>query len=119
MNTITYDTDTVTPSQIDGWEESFDSGNVLHPLMLGGVEVTHAPHGPRRFTLKLVFRVEADAIACAQLHRSAPYLDLESDERALPNCRYVLADDGKVTIELDNETRNVWLVTVDAVEVDS
>lgn len=119
MNTISYGSVTVIPTQIDGWSDAFESGNLLHPLIAGDVEVTHAPHGPRRFTLRLVFPVEADAMGCVQLHHAAPFLDLESDERVIPNCRYVLDENGGVRVELDDVTRDVWVVFVDAVEVSS
>ncbi len=89
----------------------------MHRLIGGGVEFTYAPPAPRTFTLTLVFPLEADALACAELHRTAPFLDLASDDRTIANGRYTVADGGRVSVDLDDETRDVWVVRVDAMEV--
>lgn len=117
--TVSYAGTTFTPEQVDGWRQSFEARNIVHELIGGGIEVTHAPPAPRTFTLSLIFTDEADAAGCAQLHRDAPYIDLASDDRALVNGRYVLAEGAAVAVELDAETRDVWIVTVDATEVAS
>lgn len=116
--TLTYGSDTFTPDLVDGWEQSRDSSNIVHRLLAGGVEVTHAPAGPRTFTMRLVFADEAAALGAAELHRTAPYIDLESADRAVANGRYVVGEGGRVAVALDAATRDVWVVTVDATEVD-
>lgn len=113
--TISYGSESFTPVTVDGWAQESESRTIVHELISGDIEVTHAPGGPRTFTMQLVFPVEADAAGCAELHRTAPYLDLVTDERVLPNGRYVVT--GRVGVELDDETRDVWVVTVDATEV--
>lgn len=115
--TVSYAGTTFTPDQVDGWRQIVESRNVVHAVIGGGIEVTHAPAAPRTFQLRLIFALEADAAGCAQLHRDAPYLDLASDERVLVNGRYVLAGGGGVAVDLDDETRDAWVVTVDATEV--
>ena len=114
---IAYGQTVVTPTVVDGWEQEHESSTTVHRLISGGTEVTHAPAGPRTFTLKLVFPVEADAAACVDLHRTAPFLDLTSTDRTFVNGRYVVAEGGRVAVDLDDVTRNVWVVTVDATEV--
>ncbi|GAA3948937.1 hypothetical protein [Microbacterium soli] len=116
--TVSYGASTFAPVQVDGWEQQRESRTVVHQLLAGGVEVTHRPAAPRTFTLTLIFPDEADAAGCADLHRTAPYLDLVSDERALVNGRYVLAEGAVVTVALDEDTRDIWVVTVEATEVD-
>ena len=117
MTTIAYGQVSFTPLEVDGWSEAHESSTLMHRLIGGGVEFTHAPAIPRTFTLKLVFPGEADALGCAALHRTAPYLDLTSSEREIANGRYTVADGGRVSVDLDDETRDVWVVTVDAREV--
>lgn len=114
---VSYGAGAFTPDQVDGWREETESRRIVHAVIGGGVEVTHAPSAPRTFELRLIFASEADAAGCAQLHRDAPYIDLASTDRALVNGRYVLDEGARCTVELDGETRDVWVVTVEATEV--
>lgn len=115
--TISYGETAFEPQQVDGWEQEYEPRSIVHYLLAGGIEVTHAPPAQRTMVLKLVFVSEADAAGCLELHKTAPYIDLYSDVRALVNGRYVVADGGTVQLELDDKTRDVWIVTVDATEV--
>lgn len=119
MNTITDGTTTVEPLTIDGWDQSRASRNLAHPYIDGGQDYTIVTPSDRRGTLTLVFTAEEDALTCEAMHIAAPFLDLASDERTIANMRYVLSDGGQLGVQLDPETRDVWLVTVDFSEVTS
>jgi hypothetical protein len=51
------------------------------------------------------------------MHRTAPYIDLASDDRAIANMRYVLSEGGQLAVTLDDATRDVWTLSVDYREV--
>ena len=115
--TLTYAGVSITPRLVLGWEQTRDSLNLEHPLIGGGREVTHTPPTLRAGTLQLFFITEAEALDAEAMHRTAPYLDMASDDRAIANMRYVLADGGQLGIVLDDNTRDVWTVSVDYREV--
>lgn len=115
--TLTYDATTVTPLNVDGWSQTRDSGTLRHDYIDGSVDYTIRAMGPRTGTLSLLFTSEAEALSCEALHQTAPYIDIVSDERDIANGRYVVADGGAVGVELDDETRDLWVVTVDFSEV--
>lgn len=115
--TLTYSTVTVIPRLVLGWEQQRDSLNLEHPLIGGGRDITHTPPALRHGTLHLLFVTEPDVLAAEQLHRTAPYIDLTTDDRAIANMRYVTSDGGQIGITLDENTRNVWTLDVDYREV--
>lgn len=114
--TVEYGAVTLTPQVVDGWQQSRPSRVREHELIGGGSEFTRTRPGPRRGTLTLVFASEEDAAAADLLHTTAPYVDLASDDRDLVNMRYIVT--GDINVDLDPETRDVWVVTVGYTEVE-
>ena len=117
--TLTYSGVTVFPELVLGWSQTRDSQNLEHPLIGGGRDITHTPPTLRSGTLELLFITEPEVLIAEQLHRTAPYIDLASDDRAIANGRYVLADGGRLGVELDDDTRKVWTLSVDYREVNA
>lgn len=116
--TFSYGGTTVAPVLVDGWAQARGSRNIAHDLIGGGVEITHTPPRPRAGTIRAVFRDEQTALQAEQLHVTAPYIDLASDDREIANGRYVVAE-GDIGLELDDQTRDLWLLTVAFIEVTS
>ena len=115
--TLTYSSVTITPELVLEWQQARDSLNLEHPLIGGGRDITHTPPGLRSGTLRLLFITEPEVLDAEYLHRTAPYIDLASDDRAIANMRYVLQEGGQLGVQLDDDTRNVWTLTVDYREV--
>jgi hypothetical protein len=115
--TLTYSGVTVTPRLVLGWDQTRESLNLEHPLIGGGRDITHTPPTLRSGTLELLFITEAEVLDAENLHRTAPYIDIESDDRDIANGRYVLADGGQLAIALDDGTRDVWTLSIDYREV--
>lgn len=115
--TLSYGGTVLTPTLVLGWTHTRDSRNLEHPLIGGGADITLAPVTLRRGTLALLFDTEEDVLAAEQLHRDAPYVDIASDERTVPNMRYVLGDAGALVLTLEDATRSLWTLDVDWLEV--
>ena len=116
-STLSYGGITVLPRLVLGWQQARDSLNLEHPLIGGGRDITHTPPTLRSGTLQLLFVTEPEVLDAEAMHRTAPYLDLASDDRVIANMRYVLADGGQLGVTLDDDTRDVWTLTVDYREV--
>lgn len=109
--------DTFTPTLMDGYTmRRTGTSNVIRvPGRAKPVVVLH-PVGSRAGSLRFVVDTEARAIAFdALLSRGAIYTLTDTD-RGIVGMDFAVDGEG-VTVELDGETRAVWLVTVAAVEV--
>lgn len=115
MNTISDGTTTVTPDQIDGWSSSNASRNIVHQIIGGGEDdLSLFPASPRRGQIKAVFSSEADAETCRVLHLAPRTFTFATTDRDL-GIQYVV--DGDVQVDLDDETRDLWVVTIPFREV--
>jgi hypothetical protein len=108
-------TETTTPELVDGYSATRTTGNVIIPILGGGIAVTMRPAQPRSGTLRLFYPDEADAAAAAAMHALVGTFTLTSDER--DSIEMTFATSGQITIELDDETRDLWVVSVDYQEL--
>lgn len=140
VSSITHGADTIYPSVVDGWMSTRTRPNRVTPIVgAETVAVTTRPAGLRRGTLKLVFGDAAatgseyviidgiivpaedapinpaeDASRDAELlHATGTgVFHLSDPDRASLDLFYVVDQDGAITRELDDATRDVWIVTV-------
>jgi hypothetical protein len=106
---------TTTPELILGYQASRESRNVVHDLIGGGIAITLVEPRPRSGVLRLFYQVEADAFAALALHTRETTFFLSSDDRPHINMTYVL--DGAGDIELDEDTKDKWIVPIGFQEV--
>lgn len=119
--TISDGTITVTPTVIDGYNSTRESTTLAHEVPGSAwPDIVLRPAGPQRGTLRLGFAGSGSEVAsliAQQLHASGSVLALASTDRSTVAMSYVLAPGGRVTRELDDTTRDAWIVTADFLEV--
>jgi len=106
---------TTTPALVLGYQTARTSRNIIHDLLSGEVGVALVAPRPRSGTLELLYPVEADAFTALNLHAEETVFTLTDTDRASVAMSYVV--DGDITIELDDETRDHWVVSVGYQEV--
>jgi hypothetical protein len=107
---------TITPLVVDGYESGRESGNIVHRIIgVASPDVTFRPALLRAGTLRLVFPVEADADAAVAFHAAGTVFAFEDSDRPSLAMSYVTS--GRISCALDDETRDVWVVSVDYQEV--
>lgn len=116
---ITHEADTITPTQVLGYSAEREAGNVVHPILgRSNPDVTLRPASLRTGTLSLGFQgdtSEEDSAECAEIHAVGGVFSIFSTERATVEMSYV--SNGRITRELDDESRDAWVVTVDFQEI--
>lgn len=91
------------------------SRNVVHDLIGGGISVSLVQPRPRAGELRLLYETEAAADAALRLHyQEATFTLVESDR---PTLNMTYAVDGDLAIELDDQTLEVWIVTIGYQEI--
>lgn len=109
-------TDSTSPLTMLGYQTARESQNIVHDLIGGGIAVTLIRPRPRKGTLELGYVLEADAVAAVALHSRETTFTLSDSDRASVSMTYVV--DGSVSLELDDESRDRWIVSVDYQEVE-
>lgn len=122
MNTITMleSPGTVsTPVLIDGFESTVDSNHIGHKLANGRTVPEFRTPSLRKGTLRLVYGTDESASRAAELMLiSGQTFQLDSTDRpSLDNLVFWVP--GRIGRALDDETRDVWIVTVDFEELDT
>jgi len=116
--TITQGASSVSPSLVLGYKSTRQAGNLIHPIIQRtDPDVTLAPAGLRTGTLELFCLDLAQALEVETLHAGAGVCQLEDTDLPALNMLYVAA--GAIGLELDDETRLRWVVSVDYQEVAS
>jgi hypothetical protein len=110
VDAITHSSGTLTPTVVDGYSAERETRTIVHPL-LGREDdaVTFRPSGLRKGTLPLVFASEADAAEALEVLATPQVLSFLSDDRPTLNMTFVIVSPG-ASLDLDAQTRNVWLV---------
>lgn len=108
--------DTTSPLLVLGYEASRRSRNTTRDLLSGDIAVVMNSPRPRSGTLELLYDVEGDAFAAVNIHAQETTFTLETDDRVSVGMTYVLGE-GDVTIALDDETRDAWVVSVPFQEI--
>lgn len=141
VTSITHGSDNIYPQVVDGWSSTRTRPNRISPIVGSeNVSVTVRPAGLRRGTLRMIFGDSVstggsgyaiidgilvslddvpvtpaeDASRTAELlHATGTGIfHLSDPDRPTLDLYYVVDQDGAITRELDDETRDVWIVTV-------
>lgn len=116
-STITHTTGTLTPAVVDGWRMSREARSRVHTILgRSAPDVTLRPAGMRKGALRCVFATEATAAAAVAVFATPQVLTFTDTDRPLLAGSFVVAD-GDIELELDDTTRNTWVVTVPFQEV--
>lgn len=116
--TITHAGGTITPQLIDGYESTSEGRSVAHEILgTSRIDVTLRPATPRTGTLRLLILTEADAAAAEIALARAEVFTLTSIDRATVHMQFIIPRGGKITRELDNDTRDHWIIAADFHEV--
>lgn len=107
------DSATTSPDLVLGYATDRAGRNIVHDLLGGdGIAVVLIAPRPRSGTLELFYTDEADAWAALELHTStADSFTLADTDRPAIGMAYVLDSSG-VSLALDEETRDHWVVSV-------
>lgn len=117
MTTITHSAGVIVPDVVDGYEASREARTIVHDIInRSNPDVTLRAPGLRRGNLSCVFAVEASAQAAYAVLGVPQVLTLVDVDRTSIGMSFVVAG-GDLTIGLDDETRDVWIVAVPFVEV--
>ncbi|MEV4738539.1 MULTISPECIES: hypothetical protein [unclassified Microbacterium] len=116
MTTITHATGVITPTIVDGYTAARSPRTIMHPILgRDADDVTLRPASLRRGSLTLVFALEVDARAAVTALTTPQVLTLADPDVSI-GMSFVVAEDD-VTLELDDETRDAWIVTTPFREV--
>lgn len=106
---------TTTPHFITlPYETAWDSRNIVHDLIGGGIAVSLVGPRPRSGALDLLYLTEADAFAGARLHQERTTFTLVETDRASVSMTYVVSERVRVVLDVDG---HAWVVTVGYQEV--
>jgi hypothetical protein len=110
--TATNGAGTTSPlTVLSPFETSSVSRNVVHPLIGGGLVVSLVAPMPRSGSFEALYATEAEAFACAALHEHETSFALDESDRPHIAMTYVLDGSG-VSVRLDEDTLDLWVVTV-------
>lgn len=114
--TITHNSTTITPLLVLGWESTQDTRNVVHEILGNSTpDVTLRSAKSRTGTLQTLWTSAAEAETCRTLHALEGTFTLASTEVSQANMTYVVG--GAITVSLDDESRDLWTVAIDFIEV--
>lgn len=117
MTTITHSTGAITPELIDGYEAKREARTIVHPILnRSNPDITLRAPSLRSGEFRCLFPVQADAVAAFAVLSIPQVLTLNDADVPAVAMSFVVAE-GDLTIALDDETRDVWWVTVPFVEV--
>lgn len=117
MTTITLGATVITPQLVDGYTSERTTGNIIHPAAdnPAEVDVTFRPASLRTGTLRMLFLTLGDALTAEVLHAGVGVFALADTD--LPGLNMAYVPNGDIVTELDDETRQLWTVSVDFQEV--
>ena len=116
--TIFRDTTVIKPVLVLGYMSSRESRNIVHRVIgRGDPGVTFAPAALRTGTLQLLVNTLSEALTLDQLHATPGTITFADSD--LPNLNMGYVADGAITVELDDESRRMWLVSIDFTETET
>jgi hypothetical protein len=118
-NTITSSAGaTMAPDLVLGYATDREAGTIAHDI-IGRAEpdYTLRPALSRSGTLSLWFTGEQASYDAARALAAAATFTLVSDERLTINMRFIVPEGGRISRELDDDTRDTWTVDVDYREI--
>ena len=110
MTTLTSWTTVITPDQLLGFTASAEASTIVHDLLNGTTSYSLANDRPGGGELALLFADRTAAWAAYEALGAPAVWTLADPD--VPEVNSMLVRDGSRTIELDDETRSVWTVTV-------
>jgi hypothetical protein len=116
MTTLSDGVNTITPTIVDGFTTSQSSRTVLHDIIgRPDQDASLMADGLRSGSLRCVFEVEADADAARQhLAKPSRWTLADADRSSIA---MTFVRQGELSLELDDESRDVWILTVGYQEV--
>ena len=116
MTTITSALATIVPTLVDGYTATSSSNNIEHKIIgRPDPDVSLAEDDTRTGSLTLVFAASAAATAARKALRVPAVWTLSDPE--VPEAEMRFVRQGDLGVELHDETRAVWIVTVGFREV--
>lgn len=115
MATISDGSTTISPPAKLSAAESIESRNIVHELLGGGVAVTFGPEALRTSTLAMYFADEASCEAAYLFFKNGYVFELTDTDKPSTNMFFVVA--GAIERELQTDTRDGWILSVDVQEV--
>lgn len=117
MTTLSNGTVTITPELVTGYETMRTARTIAHDVIgRPDPDVTLRAAGTRKGRLELLFVDEASANQAAQLHAAASVWTLADPDLSTIGMLYVVAA-GDITSSLEDQSRELWLVSVPYLEV--
>lgn len=117
MSAITHSTGTITPRVVLGWEASRRARSLVHEVLgRPDPDITLRPAGVRSGTLRLLFATGAEAAAAASVFATAQTLTITDPDVAQVSMSFVVAE-GDIVVQLDPETRRLWMLSAPFQEV--
>lgn len=106
----------IEPITVLGYSHTRTSRNILHDVIQRvDKDVAYGPTSLRSGTLSMLVATLAEALALDTMHGQLQSFTLEDSDLPALDMTYVV--DGALTVELDPDTRDRWLFTVDFQEV--
>lgn len=117
--TITHAGGTITPELIDGYEATRDVRTIVHPILnRSNSDITLRAPGLQTGRFRCLFPAQADALAAYAALSVPQVLSIADPDVPAVNMSFVVGPEGEAfTINLDDDTRGVWWLTVPFVEV--
>lgn len=116
MTTITRGSSSVTPLLITGYKSTRKAGNIIHPIISrADPDVTLKAAGLRTGTLVALCSSHAQALQLEDINAGEGVCQLVDVDVPALGMYYVAS--GNIELELEDETRSRWLVSVDFTEV--
>lgn len=106
-----------TPVLIDGWTETSTSQNIVNQVVGGGFDITLQRGSLRSGSFDMLYADEETAFDAFQMHQAPAVFTITDADRSSVAMTYVV--DGQITRQLDDESRELWKVTINYQEVAS
>lgn len=117
MTTIIHDAGVVTPTIVDGYSATRAARTIVHHIIgRPDPDISFRPASLRTGQLTCVFALQDAALAAATVFAKPQPLTLADPDVAI-GMTFIVPEGGAIEVELDDETRDVWLVHVDFEEV--
>lgn len=115
--TITHSTGTIVPAVVNGYEASREAKTIVHGVLnRSNPDVTFRAPGLRVGQLRCIIATQADAITAFGILSLPQVFAITDPDTPAIGMSFVVAG-GDLTIELDDETQSVWIITVPFAEV--
>lgn len=115
MATISDGSTTISPPAKLSAADAYESRNIVHELLGGGVAVTFGAEPLRTGTLAMYFADETSCAAAYLFFKNGYVFELTDVDKPSTNMYFVVA--GAIERELQTDTRDAWILSVDVQEV--